>query len=377
MKTSAMCDVFDILDRGSMMITNFDSHNSFTLASVRQEPADIVLREAGWTLFSLDFKRSQAVFLDIGADCDVSKAPFSYILQFETARRQALVPFDAFLILAEKIDDPKNLVHLFNMGHCGSTLLHHVFNRVPGVWCNSEPICFVNLAFERDSVDQMTLKKLARAALRFMTLFPCAAAAETIIIKHFSQSTMQIKTLHEAVPHAKSMFLYRDGKSWTNSFYHFVQKVGGTMIVTTDKRDFVWRIMSGNSPRREIESIVDLDADVVTFDRVAAVGWAHHIKQYLDAAREGVPMISVRYNELTKDRKKTIGRIFAYLRIPLDAVSATLDAFDEDSQHGTKLARDKSDLNFNDENYARVAEVFAHPRIAIDPNLILPDNLAS
>jgi Sulfotransferase domain len=374
MTTVSMCDVFDIVDRGDMMIINFDSHGSFTLSAPQQAPADIVVLEAGWTLFSLDFKRSQAVFLDIGADCDISAAPFAYTKQFETARRQALVSFDDFLVLAENIENPKNLVHLFNIGHCGSTLLHHVFNRVPGVWCNSEPICFVNLVFERDSVDPVMLRKLARACLRFMTLFPFATAADVIIIKHFNQTTMQIKLLHEIVPNTKSLFLYRDGKSWTNSFYHFVQKVGGTMIIPPDKRNFVWSIMSGNSPRSEIDGIVDLDAKEVTFDRVAAVGWAHHLKHYLQAIRDGVPMIAVRYNELNQDREKTIRRIFTYLSIATDSVSATLDAFDEDSQRGTRLARDKRDLNFTEENYVRVAEVFAHPRLAIDPDMILPDS---
>ena len=335
----------------------------------------MLLHQKGWTLFTLDFKRSEAVFLDIGADCDVSKAPFTYLVQYETAKRQARISFDDFLRLAEQIEDPKNLVHLFNIGHCGSTLLHHVFNRAPGVWCNSEPICFATLAFARDTVDQVRLSNLTRAALRFMTLFPFSDSGQVIVIKHFSQSTFQIRTLHEAVPLAKSLFLYRDGKSWTNSFYHFVQKVGGSMIIPPDKRDFVWGIMSGNSPRTEIDGVVDLDAEVVTFDRFAAAGWALHIRHYLKAVDQGVPMIAVRYNELTRHREKTIGRIFDYLGIARDAVSGTLEAFDEDSQHGTRTARDKSDLDFNDENYARVADVFAHPRIAVDPDMILPDGV--
>jgi hypothetical protein len=371
-----ICEVFDIKDRSAAFkIVDFDSHTCFTRSGQRKESAEILLHETGWTLFSFDFKRSQAVFLDIGVDCDVSKAPFTYLVQFETAKRQALISFEDFLVLAERIEDPRNLVHLFNMGHCGSTLLHHVFNHVPGVWCNSEMICFANLAFARDSVDQSTLRKLTRAALRFMTLFPYASAAQTIITKHFSQSTFQIKTVHEAVPNAKSMFMYRDGKSWSNSFYHFVQKVGGTMIIPLDMRNFVWGIMSANAPRADIDGIVDLEADVVTFDRIAAVGWALHIKHYLKAIQEGVPMMAVRYNELTKDREKTIGRIFDYLGISRDAVIGTLQAFDKDSQKGTRTARDKTDLNFDDQNYAHVNEVFAHPRIAVDANLILPDSV--
>jgi Sulfotransferase domain len=369
------CDVFDIQARGdAFSIVDFDSHAKFTRSEARQAPSDIVIREAGWTLFSLDFKRSQAVFLDIGADCDVSKAPFTYTIQFNKAKRQALVSFEEFLALAENTGDYKNLVHLFNMGHCGSTLLHHVFNHVPGVWCISEPLCFVNIAFERFSADDALLRKLSSASLRFMMRFPFAVDAETIIVKHFNQVNAQMKMLHDSVPNTKSMFLYRDGKSWTNSFYHFVQKVGGGLVVPPEMREFQWWIMSGNAPRSQIDGIVDLDADVVTFDRIAAFGWAMHVQQYLKAVDDGVPMIAVRYNELINDREETIRNILTYLGLPTDSVPSTLRAFEADSQKGTRLARNKSDLNFEDENYARVAEVFAHLRVTVDPNIILPDN---
>ena len=368
------CEVFDILGRGDFKITTFDSHRSFTLGPVRHEAADIVLREAGWTLFSYDFKTSKAVFLDIGTDCDLSKAPFCYLVQFERAKRQALISFEALFALSEKLPVPENIMHLFNMGHCGSTLLHHVFNRVPEVWCISEPVCFVNMAMERATVDEATMQNLACAGLRFLALCEGAARAKLMIVKHFSQSTTQFETLHAATPQARCMFMYRDGKSWTNSLYHFAQKMGGTMIVDREMRDFTWWIMSGNSSKHELDGVVDLDADVVTFDTLAAIAWALHMRQYKEAIAAGVPMMAVRYNELSIDRVKTIARIFDYCGIRRAAIADTLDAFDADSQEGTRTARSIAVSHFNDENYARVIEVLANPRIAIDPNLILPDS---
>jgi hypothetical protein len=369
------CEVFDIQARGDgFKIVSFDSHRSFTLGPLRHESSDIVVREAGWTLFSFDFNASKAVFLDIGDDCDLSKAPFCYLVQFERAKRQALISFADFFELAERLPDPKKLVQLFNMGHCGSTLLHHVFNRVPNVWCISEPIYFVNMAMERASVDEATLQKLARAGLRFLNLFEGAAKADLMIVKHFSQSTTQFKTLYAAMPGARCMFMYRDGKSWTNSLYHFVQKVGGSMIIERDKREFAWWIMSGNCSIHELDGVVDLDADVVTFDTLAAAAWALHIRQYNSAIADGVPMMAVRYNELTHEREKTITRIFKYCGISNDSVAGTLDAFDADSQKGTRTARSIAVSHFDDENYRRVTEVFANPRVAVDANLILSDS---
>jgi Sulfotransferase domain len=368
------CEVFDILDREHNPIPMFDSHKHFTLGPTRLASPDIVLSEPGWTLFCFDVKNSQAIFLDNGDGVDVSKVAFCYNAQYERAKRLALVAFSDVVALSEKIADPKNVVQLFNIGHCGSTLLHHVFNRVPGVWCISEPACFFNLAMEKARIDDQTMRLLMRAGMRFLIRFAGAAEAEMIVVKQYSQLTTLFKTMHEAVPGTKSLFLYRDGNSWPNSHYHFIQKIGFSMEIPPEARDFQWWILSGHESQDEIAGIVDLRADVVTYDRVMAVCWALHMKMYLQAVRAGVPMMAVRYNELNNDRVKTIGKIFEYLGIPLETAFSTLDAFDEDSHRGAKTARDKTELNLSDLNYARMAEIYAHPRIVIDPNLILPDS---
>jgi hypothetical protein len=307
----------------------------------------------------------------------MSKVPFCYYAQYEGAKRLALVPFSNLIALSEKIADPKSVVQLFNIGHCGSTLLHHVFNRVPGVWCISEPACFFNLAMERDKIDEQTMRPLMRAGMRFLTQFAGAAEAEVIIIKQYSQLIPLLRQMHEAAPNTKSLFLYRDGKSWPNSCYHFIQKLGLSMIIPPEERDFQWWITSGDAPQAEIEGIVDLRADVVPFDGLAAICWALHMKMYSQAIHDGMPIMAVRYNEMNLDRVKTIGRIFGYVGIPTELASATLDAFDADSHQGTRTASDKRELNFDEENYQRLAEVYAHPRMAIDPDLILPDGVAA
>jgi hypothetical protein len=371
------CEVFAIVDRVSNPRPMFDSTQNFTLGPVRSEPSDIVLNEPGWTLFCFDVRNAQAIFLDNGEGVDLSKAPFCGYVQYEQAKRLALVPFSDLIALSEKIADPTNVVQLFNIGHCGSTLLHHVFNRVPGVWCISEPSCFFNLAMERDKIDDQDMRLLMRAGMRFLTRFSGAAEADMIIVKHYSQLNPLFKPMHEAAPNTRSLFLYRDGKSWPNSHYHFIQKIGLSMIIPPDRREFQWWILSGNASRHEIEGIVDLNADVVTFDCVVAVCWALHMKLYLQAINDGLPILAVRYNELNGDRIKTIGRIFDYVGIPTAFASATLDAFDADSHQGTRTARDKSELNFDEENYQRLAKIYAHARVATDPNLILPDGIAA
>ena len=89
------------------------------------------------------------MFLDIGAAQDLSAAPFSYHLQYATARRILCLPFADFIDLALKL--PARGVHLFNIGQCGSTLVNHVFNKAIGVWYLSDPLFMFDAAMRRDN----------------------------------------------------------------------------------------------------------------------------------------------------------------------------------------------------------------------------------
>src|SRR5664279_1299867 len=112
---------------------------------------DVVLRP-GWTLHELDFTNNHVVFLQTDATNQLFTAHFSYQMQVTSAQQAALVDFDAFLKLSAGLDLPKRLIHLFNIGHCGSTLLHQVFNVSGAAQCISEPKFSFDLRFNRHSI---------------------------------------------------------------------------------------------------------------------------------------------------------------------------------------------------------------------------------
>ena len=101
---------------------------AFELSAVERRPDRILIDEAGWVLYEFDCAEGLAVFLDIRPDTDVFRTPFSYSAQTIAAKRYATVPFAEFIALFEDNTTPKRIIHLFNIGHCGSTLLHHVLN---------------------------------------------------------------------------------------------------------------------------------------------------------------------------------------------------------------------------------------------------------
>jgi hypothetical protein len=366
-----MAEVRKILARVWTRIVEFDVERSFTCDNARLiEPGAVVLGR-GWSLFTFDFIRQCGVFLRCPDDAALVQAPFVYNAQFEQATDVAIVSFDELLLIADELPDISNLVQFFSIGHCGSTLLHHVFNRVPGVVCISEPIAFNALALNGGGVDNSLNLRLARAALRLLACVPGAETAECIVVKHFSQSTTQLKLLSAAQPQSKNLFLYRDALGWANSCYHFVQKYGVALEVSKEQRSLLWRILSGGLPESVLIGILDLHAETLTFDALSAVAWACHMQHYFKARGAGVALHTLRYNELLSNRHAVLNELFTHLCLPVREVEATLGVFERDAHEGTRSARTTTDLHFTAENYAVVTSILAHPKLRMPGDIIL------
>jgi len=73
------------------------------------------------------------------------------------------VPFETFIKLCDGLAPPQHLFRLFNIGHCGSTLLHQVINEGGEAWSLSEPKYTVDLAINRHAATEALLVALARA----------------------------------------------------------------------------------------------------------------------------------------------------------------------------------------------------------------------
>jgi hypothetical protein len=367
-------DVHDIVSHVETGLPYFNWREIFSLGPPKQMQAETILQK-GWTLFGFDIENAVAIFLDVGAECDLSRAPFCYDAQVSQARRITTIGFEQFALLARGIKTEHQLVHVYNMGHCGSTLLHNVFNTVPGVWCLSEPKVFFDLALWRHDIDQALILPLAEAALKFISLFPAASQAQVVVLKHFSQANAFLPMMWDAERRAINLFLYRDGKSWSNSIYGFVQRMAHIkMAIPPERRSLQWRLMSGNALVCELDGLVDMNAETVTFDDLAAVAWALHIRDYMKAHDAGMPFFAVRYNELSQHRVPVIGQILKWCGLDPGLAEATLSAFDTDSHQGTKTARDIPVEKFGEKHYRQVAEILANPRINLDPDLRLPNS---
>ncbi len=361
-----------VTGRGGDRVFMGDMVANLTVGRFADAPDGLVLTEPGWTLFSLDFETSEAVFVDVGATADLVSAPFCYQAQYGAARRLMRLPFAAFESLSRQVPKGAPLIQLFNIGHCGSTLLHHVFNRSGAAWCVSEPLFTFDLAMRRHDLSAAALRDLMRAGLSFLRRFPGAADADRLAVKHFSQATTIFAACHDAEPAASHLFLYRDGESWCNSVYGFAQRiVGMPLVVPPERRAFGWWIISGNVDPARLEGIVDMTAAEVTLDRFSAVAWALHIKACRQAMAAGMPMLPVRYEDFGADRTGALNRIFAHCGLSVSAVARGLAAFDADSHAGTATASAVPALPLPQEAYARIRATFAHRSLGVRGDEVL------
>ncbi len=333
--------------------------------------ADDNLLHPGWTLHELDFGNSRAVFLQTGANNPLFAAPFSYQAQVTSAQQAAFINFDAFLKLSSFLKLPQHLIHLFNIGHCGSTLLHQVFNISGAAQCISEPKFTFDLPFNRQHVSPPMLAELTNACLRFLTLLPGYDLAMPLVIKYFSQASRIIETLVAASPHATNLFLYRDAIGYANSRYGFIQRRGMPADITPENKHQRWQAMSVGQPESYLKGILDINSPDVRFDEFAAIAWALHMQDYARAKANGIMLHPFRYNELVADRSEQMATIFKVCGLPVGQLAQALAGFDKPSHEGTSSDRSKPARKLPADAAERITRILANPKLALDPNMIL------
>ncbi|MEO9167423.1 MAG: hypothetical protein ABI230_03380 [Aestuariivirga sp.] len=341
-----------------------------TLGPARDVPDDIVL-QPGWILHELDFDLNQAVFLQQVQIKPIFAAPFAYQEQVSTARFAAMIPFADFIALAKRLNMPQRFIHLFNIGHCGSTLLHQVFNFSGAAQCISEPKFTFDLPTYRDKVEQPMLAALSAACLRFLTLLPGYDPSQPLVLKHFSQACRMIETWAQVTTNAVHLFLYRDAVSWANSRYGFVQRRGMPADITPENKWQRWQVMAVGAPESIADGIFDIASPNVRFDDFAAISWALFMQDFARVKASGIALHPFRYNELNKYRAEEMAKIFAVCDLPQDRLNAALAGFDKPAHEGTSSDRSKPARNLPDDSAAHITRLLSNPKLAVDPNLIV------
>ena len=80
------------------------------------------------SLYCLDDVDNRAIFVELPANINLTKAAFVYQTQYEEAQRLIAVPYETFTELANTLPEIHQPIFVHITGRSGSTLLSHVFN---------------------------------------------------------------------------------------------------------------------------------------------------------------------------------------------------------------------------------------------------------
>ena len=303
------------------------------------------------SLYCLDAATSQAIFVELPPDLDLAAAPFVWNAHYEGAQRLFSLPYSHLLELSEQIETKLDrLILLFNIGRCGSTLLHQIFNQVPSVVSLSEADGFIPFLNEDTRLPEREAIALLQASAKFLfrpQLFPHLAVP---VIKFRGRDLRLLNLCHVAFPTATLLFLYRDALSWSASWMRVEQQLEqgvrpGLKAGTSSDKEPLDKILAWF---RSVFAAIDLDelglgalTGTISPAQRLALTWLLVMDYCQRRAQEGLPVTALRYVDLNRHRQETLSKLFAACNLPLDAVQLAISGFERDSQQGTVMAREE------------------------------------
>ncbi len=356
--------------------------DDFDLGPATPTSARLVIDEPGWSLYGLDHARNLAVFTDLPPGTDLADSPFAYATQHRLARRVLTMPLAELEAVADLAPPIPRVILIFSIGRCGSTLLSHALNTVPGVWCLSEPDAFSTLIMQhyhspqRSGFSDDQIISLIRACTRLQFRPPPGRQADVFAMKFRSQTLFQADLYHQALPDAACVFLYRDALGWANSVYGMMRQYNFPDTLTGPERTLAWSIFTAASKPAPLDNIIDFTTPEVPMELALGPAWACNMAEYTRHLSAGVPFLALRYNEFNRDREACIARMLGHCGLPEHHAAAALRAFEKDSQSGTHLSQEVTTNRLGPDRLDRLAAVMARLPAFADPDLILQDVLS-
>lgn len=376
--------ILKIEDRHRQVTSVPASLKDFTTSEVGTINAVQLVENPEWSLYCLDDTTQRAIFVELPRTENPALHAFFYLSQFETAQRLAAIDYANFHPLADQITiDSSRLLFVHNIGRCGSTLLHHIFNRIPDVTSLSEPDAIGNLHYFRhyDGSRDAEMIQLLRSSLKFLFRPALYPASRLQVVKLRNQMVEDIHLFFAAFPEAKHLFMYRSALGWISSLYGRRLRAGAPLM-TTLASTIEWMEGHYNRPiSLATLGLAPLPEQIPVLQQLA-ISWLWMMNRVANSYAEGYSMSALRYEELNFHRSATLTRLFDRYNLPQESIDDALAAFGEDSQAGTRLARaDASkgmEVEFTDDDLANIeAILLQHPTINhsdfLLPNTILAD----
>lgn len=308
------------------------------------------------SLYSLDQKNRQAIFVETPPTVDLSQAPFLYQAQFEQAQQVYLVPYEMFFRLAETHTNRGDaLIFIHSTGRCGSTLLSSIFNQIPDVVSLSEPDVYTLLVSLRnvERVPELEISNLLAACTRFLCKStPGKLAPARWAIKFRSMCLELGDLLYAQFPLAKTLFLYRNAETWARSNVNAFRLLDPELstLLAAFINDFpkMMPLMADYAPPVGAAHPVSI---------LTATLWLSIMQRHSDLVARGVPICALRYEDLQLAPQKILTAAFQHCGLGDVQLDLLLSPLSQDSQQGTSISQEQTRQNAYHLTAAHLAEI--------------------
>lgn len=336
-----------------------------------------VVEKSNISLYCLDAIAKRAIFVQTPINIDLSQPPFYYLAQYEHAEKLIAVPFEDLPELVNRLERIEQLITIYSVGRCGSTLLSKVFNQLDTVLSLSEPDVFSQIVGLRngDRSNDEEIMQLLKACI-------CLLAKQTEP-QRFSCCAIKLRgigiglgdLIARAFPDAKSIFLYRNAedvvKSSIRSFDAFSK-----LLPTIEENIELYS--------RYIPLLKDYAADMDFTDSRAidlyTVGWLSKMQSYLSLYEQGIITCAIRYEDLVTKPQKIVTALFEKCNLPVSNLVDVLAVFESDSQDNSTLSRENTRKNESEpldttEIRKKIDRLLKKHSAITTPDYIVPDTL--
>ena len=357
----------EIVGRKRPSSTRLVSRDDFVLRDLDDLPGDdvpaLLANNAQIAPYCLDHDNRDMIFAETSAETDVSIAPFCYQAQFEAATRLIAAPYglahQSALRASARFDE---LVLLYSVGRCGSTLVSKLWQALPDTYSLSEPDVFTDISKLRELrlLGDGEATQLLETTVRLA--YKPRRACTRFVLKFRARCIDLAELMYGLFPAARLLFIYRNAFDCIDSY---VRVFGDEPV---DEATFLRTFPHARSSRGEPWH---------RLGRVGGplVGWADGMKRYLAMRERGLPFFAVRYEDLVKDPERSIAQLFRHCAAPALSVERISEVMVRDVQAGTKVARNPDGKRALSEAELDVIRTVLEQDGAIAPDGVLPGTI--
>ncbi|MEA5534920.1 sulfotransferase [Crocosphaera sp. XPORK-15E] len=337
----------------------------------------IIIENPNISLYCLDPQNQRAIFVETPLDIDIYQPPFLYQAQYDHAQRLFAVSFQELAQLAKNINQIENLVLIYSVGRCGSTLLRNIFNQLDTVISLSEPDVFSQLVAMREpngSNDEQIIG-LLKICLAIQCKNNIIEKNSCYVIKFRSFCIQLADLIAQIVPDAKVIFLYRNAKDVIKSSirsFVIVKKMLPEIKANIELYSRIFPLL------KDYENYIDFDDTNAT--DLYITGWLSTMQRYLFLHKQEIITCAVRYEDLVTKPQEIVTSIFEKCGLPVSAVENACKVFKKDSQMGSSLSQEntrKNDTQQPDdlEISQKITRLLNHHSEIKTPDFIVPGTL--